>query len=188
MRLPSLVPLILPAVLAACIAGQAGPLYDGRWWQSLSATEQDGFVSGYLDCYIWDAKGVDYSDEPIKQQIGRVSDSYKTNRGATSTTVPEVLRKLARSRNHEHLGERHGIYDGEFWRQLSPPGRVAFVQGYLVCERLYLSNRFSGAHETYVKTISTWYGVSNTDESQLNDKTANDKIGDVLTRLRDKAR
>jgi len=186
MRLTTVMSMILLVALAACMAGQVAPPYDGKWWKSLSAAEQNAFVSGYLDCYVWEAKGSDYSGQSIQQEIRSLSDFYWMNPGKMGTSVPEVLQKLDRPNHHEQTGEWHGVYDGDFWRQLSPPGRVAFIRGYIACVRLHLSNRFSRPLETYVKTISAWYGVSDTDESELNDGTANDKIGDVLARLRDK--
>jgi hypothetical protein len=180
-------PPILCLTLAACIISQPARPYDGSWWKSLSVSEQDAFVSGYLDCYIWDAQRTDYSDKPIRQQRDSISSFYRANPQFASTPVPELLRKLARTGGPNRGAERHGVYGGDFWRQLSATGRVAFLRGYIACNSLYMTTRFSRTPETYAKTISRWYGVSDADESQLNDKTANDKIGDVLARLRDRA-
>ena len=187
MRPAILICVMLLGAPTACRVRLAAQRYDGSWWQSLSAVEQDAFVSAYLDCYIWDARGVDYSDQSIKQQVGSVSDFYKTHPNLMDMAVPDVVRTLGRSPTHAQGGERHGAYDGDFWRQLPDSGRLAFIQGYLECERLHLLNHFSRTPEAYVRTISGWYGVSDANESQLNDERANDKIGDVLTALRDKA-
>jgi hypothetical protein len=172
-------------MLAASIAAQP-PKYDGRWWKSLTFDEQDAFASGYLDCYVWDARRADYSKQPISQQIREVSSFYTANPELLYTPVTEVLRRLPRYGGVSRGTERHGTYDGDFWRQLNPSGRVAFVRGYTVCRSLYLATRFSATPEGYAQMISIWYGLSSRDESELNEKTANEKIGDVLVRLRDR--
>src|SRR5262245_40501052 len=52
--------LAITLLLCACSVADAQPgaatKHDGGWWKSLPKDQQDGFVSGYLDCYVFDAK------------------------------------------------------------------------------------------------------------------------------------
>jgi hypothetical protein len=103
-------------------------------------------------------------------------------------SVTEVLKDFSTRQKNMVSREPHGAYDGDFWRQSSRSERLNFVQGYIACEHIYLPHHFSRLPEYYVNAISAWYGVSDEDESVLNDKTANNKIGNVLLQLQDKTK
>jgi hypothetical protein len=177
-------PVLLSIALAVCPAAQS-PRYDGRWWNTASADQRDGFLSGYLDCYVYDARGNDYSGRSIQQQIAEVSVFYRARPERLETLVAEVVRGLTGPHDRRPTA-RHGAYDGEFWRQTSLAGRTAFIAGYLACQTGDLHAAFPASPEAYARAISAWYGISDTDESQLNEKRANDKIGDILLRWRGK--
>jgi len=147
--------------------------------------EQDGFLSGYLDCYVWDLKGSHSAVQPIEAIIAEVSKYYEEHPKARNVPVPEALHILLKPDGRAAKGERHGVYDGDYWRQADFKHRAAFVRGYLTCLSVRPKPGYSQPIENYVDAISKWYGVSDKDEGQLNEKTANEKIGDVLARLCD---
>ena len=123
---------IIWVFLFACgLSSQAlmGERYDGRWWKALSSDEKDGFLSGYFDCYIWDAKGSDYSNASITQEIQHITKYYNAHPDAEGTPVIDLLHKVAGQKRKSVEGERHGAYDGDYWRQSSHPERIAFIRG-----------------------------------------------------------
>ncbi|HET6843356.1 MAG TPA: hypothetical protein VFK06_17010 [Candidatus Angelobacter sp.] len=172
---------VLPAT-----AYESTTKYDGHWWKALSADEQVAFVSGYYDCFIYDARGTEYSDDSLIQETKKVSEYYKSHSGSEDDLIIQVLHRLSTGKRHSGWkAEKHGENDGDYWRQSSHSERDAFVRGYIVCQTTHLHARFSRPIKTYVSAISKWYGVNDEDVSELSSKTGNDKIGDVLVRLRD---
>ena len=172
-------------------ADQKAKEYDGHWWDSIYKEEQDGFISGYLDCCIYDAKIQNAPNGPIVEIIRRIDQYYRSKSAIQEKPVVEVLKQINRGPSNtagqdrkKKARERHGSYDGDYWRQSSHAARTGFVQGYILCRSKYLNEKFPMQVENYVKAISQWYGVSDTDESEMNVKTADDKVGDVLIKLK----
>ena len=80
----------------------------------------------------------------------------------------------------------HGVFTGEYWRQITPEQRVAFVECYLACYREHLGARpqkFSQPTGTYAENISRWYGINGDD---MNSKLADVPIADALYKLADR--
>ncbi len=178
---------LLASVLVAT-AQDGASHYDGRWWKSLSTDARTAFLAGYYDCYIWDVRGTAYSDGSLMQEAATISKYFKSNAGAENTLVLQVLKNLNAGKKHAvvQANDRHGENDGDYWRQMGHEERLAFVRGYILCQNEYLHTGFSKTTESYVNDISKWYGVSDQDVSELSTKTGNDKIANVLLRLRDK--
>jgi hypothetical protein len=182
MRAP-LVLVILTAFIGQAIA-QSKVKYDSAWWQSVSMNEQETFISGYFDCYIYGANRTTHVPEPIEEAVAYVTKYYNSNPNARGVTVPEILRTLPGPRKKVPKKDRHGVYDGDFWRQSTSKERVGFLSGYIACRTLYTDVRYSRPVQSYADAMSKWYGVSDGDESQLSVITGDEKIAAVLERIR----
>src|SRR4051794_11841095 len=112
--------------IAACTPRQAVPVFDGSWWESHDYAAREAFVSGYPDCYVWNSTERIYSDAPIARQVDEVG-KYYTSGPHRAAIIGEVVRKLGSKHDSVPSGERHGGYNGDFWRQCS--SRLAFVEG-----------------------------------------------------------
>jgi len=89
----------------------------------------------------------------------------------------------------KELKQKWGPYnDGDEWRVLRELERVGWVQGFLECYGKHTKaehGSFSKPREVYVKKLSEWYGVNPDDPSEVDPKTMNDKIPEVLFGLHD---
>jgi hypothetical protein len=160
------------------------PNYDSRWWRTLSAEEHVSFLQGETDCYVFDAKGRQADDKStVYDAPKKVTEYYQSNPQKLSATVLSVLRSLSKPHRIDTSYGRHFYYDGDYWRKADHSQRATFVRGYLACREMYLHSRVDKPIDFYVGQLSSWYKVSDTDESELSEKTGNDKIGDILVRL-----
>ncbi len=123
----------------------------------------------------------------------RIAKYYDPHMSELQTPVVSVLVKLGlqgrpQSSGGENYPEKHGIFDGEYWRQSIPNHRLGFVEGYLACQRSdgKPAATFSRMAAWYAAQISRWYGVKADDPSEINEKRSGKKIGNVLYLLRDK--
>jgi hypothetical protein len=176
--------------------GQYG--YDGKWWLSISGREQDGFVSGYYDCYTYEYKGPDrYTTKSFIEYRRLITEYYRNEPSKQTLPVPEAIHQL-RDRPGEKpaAGEttsgRHGYFDGLYWKQISALGgtekEVGFVEGYLACHAQLGHNRggaFSKAPAEYAALITQWYGLQ--EDGDINEKREAVKVADVLFKFRDAA-
>src|SRR5437868_1021333 len=119
--------LVLVSLLAACGAKHEVSRYDGKWWASLQRQDKIGFVSGYLDCYIWAASGKKYSDSSIEEQVTAVDHFYAIKPKQQRISVPDILSSLGERHEGRPTGEPHGTYDGDYWRQSD--ARLSFISG-----------------------------------------------------------
>lgn len=181
--------VLMMTLVVGAMGHDRGSRYDGRWWSSSSEEVRAAFLSGYYDCYIWDVRGTAYSDGSVMQEARKISEYYKSNPGATNAPVLQVVKTFNEGKKHATVQskDRHGENDGDYWRQMSHPEREAFIGGYIACHSEYLHGGFSKSTDSYVNAISKWYGVSDQDVSELSPKTGEDKIANVLLRLRDKS-
>ena len=186
---------LVAAILLASPHVQA-QTYDAAWWGNLTAEERTKFYSGVIDCYIVEAHGKTYSDGPIESVVQAISTYYQRHPEASRRSVLDVTLEVSTSDTSPHLaGERHrdpgaeywdephGYFDGEYWRQSVDPERQAFVRGYLACRAKYLHSTTDVSIAVIVSKISKWYGVKDDDPSEIDDRHANDKIGDLLDRI-----
>jgi len=167
--------------------------YDGKWWNSLSHNEKLIFLAGYIDCAVYDAgqknmSGVSwYSLEP------EVTKFYRENTSDIGKPVITVLtqfgptEKLKTPPGGEPYPGKHGMFDGEYWRQALDDGRRGFITGYLACQQEFKKPEASFSHEIqwYVDQISKWYGIQPDDPSEINEERYLEKIADVLYTLKD---
>ena len=171
--------------------------YDGKWWNDLPRDERLAFTAGYFDCAVYDAGQDNMGDISWYQIESEVTRFYNENTPELEKTVIVVIRQLyatgkLKHRKPDYTGEyypeKHGIFDGEYWRQLHFENvLLRFIEGYLVCQREFKKPEASFSREAkwYVKQISEWYGVRSDDPGKINEERYQDKIADVLYRLKD---
>jgi hypothetical protein len=94
---------------------------------------------------------------------------------------PEVARH-----GGEKYSEKHGYFDGEYWRTSEPEHQLWFIEGYLDCWRKegLRSAKFSKPANWYQGRISEWYGTTG-DPAAYRDDRREEKIANVLWRYRD---
>jgi hypothetical protein len=159
--------------------------FDGFRWRSMSREERLGFLAGTGDCEGGDGRrlvGSWYVALPL------VSAHYARTPADRLRPIAEVLLAVEpQERPRVELGaelhpEKHGFFDGDYWRQADAAHRRGFVEGYLECLR-----HLPGAHGPlqedaawYLPRISGWYGVRDDDGTVLDPARAGDKIADVL--------
>jgi hypothetical protein len=167
--------------------------YDGAWWQLRSAPEQEGFIFGFGDCYA-DPAGqkirILLDDSEIRIAMGTYFQGHEK---LHTRPVAQVLKDIwsghipvpeaKRAAAGEGWRERHGYFDGLWWKGSSPTEQLGFVEGYITCHntehRKEQPLRLPAA--SYVQSITAWYAMPG-DESLAAQHRA-EKVGDVLLRF-----
>jgi len=171
--------------------------YDGIWWQSRTSPELEGFIFGYGDCYA------DPAGQRIRMSLDdadtrlAVSVFYQSHQKNLSRPAAHVLKDVwaghipvhnaMRPAPGEGWRERHGYFDGTWWKGSSNAEQLGFVEGYMSCHNSELRNAkpLSLEPDKYVEMLSTWYAPS--DETAAAQHQA-EKIADVFQRLNSPAR
>jgi len=167
--------------------------YDGAWWQLRTAPEQEGFIFGFGDCYA-DPGGqkirILLDDSEIRIAMGTYFQGHEKlhtrpvaqvlkDIWSGHISVPEAKRAAA----GEGWRERHGYFDGLWWKGSSPTEQLGFVEGYIACHntehRKVQPLRLPAA--SYVQSINKWYAMPG-DESVAAQRRA-EKVGDVMLRF-----
>jgi len=174
-----------------------GQAYDGVWWQMRTASEQEGFIFGFGDCYA-DPGGqrirmlIDDADMRIA-----VSTYYQGHQKSRARPVGQVLKDIWSGHTSvpgaRHAGaregwrERHGYFDGLWWKGSSSTEQLGFVEGYIACHGTEhrKARQFQLSPASYVQSINGWY-ASPADETVAAQRRA-EKIEDVLLRFNAKA-
>ena len=188
----SLVLLIALSVTGIASGSTGDQAHDGNWWLSVDKDQRLGFVAGYMDCYVFVRKGPLPFLESWYTYEERVTEHLKKHVADRSKLVTQVLETIAAKRGTKpngNRGEKHGIFDGEYWRQALPSQRIGFIQGFLECQRKdgKAVAKFSRSDDWYVAQISQWYGVKEDDPAEINEKRESKKIADVLYTFKDKS-
>lgn len=174
--------LTIPIITLAIIIGAfaENTKYDGYWWMNLSSGEQEKFLDGFSDCYIYDAGGK-HASSPAIVAAKNVSEFYTERKDKKSIPVTEVY--LGIKDNTKWSGIKHGYFDGDYWRLLEKNERLYFVRGFFVCKLYYTKHKLLEDENFCVKKISHQYRVGENGPSDVIDlKTATKKIGDVIDR------
>ncbi len=182
--------IFLISLFSACAEATS---YDGKWWNAVSKDERTGFLAGYIDCAVYDAGQKNMADASWDLLEPRITRFYRGNASDLMKPVATVLVQLSsqgspqKPKDGESYSEKHGIFDGEYWRQLLDDERLGFVEGYMVCQKQYKKPAASLSHEAkwYVAQISKWYGIQPNDPSEINEKRSSKKIADVLYSFKD---
>jgi hypothetical protein len=187
--------LCLALCCSFAVATPAG-IHDGAWWNSVSVQHRTGFLAGYIDCALNDAGEKQYEAVAWNVAEQAVTKRYSAHAAELKTPVSSMLVQFVKEQKPGPIqpgGEvypgKHGIFDGEYWRQSPPEHRLGFIEGYLERHAKIANSGVSYAQPAafYVKQISNWYGIRADDPGEINAKRSPRKIADVLYLFREKA-
>jgi hypothetical protein len=180
-------------LLLACVGMVAGQSSrSGHWWLEISQERRLGFVAGFVDCDVYEVgetrlAGLSWDDLAID-----MAQMLATDAGQRGHPVSAVL--LERAPRHkrsvleggETYPEKHGIFNGDYWRVATPDHRLGFVEGYLECREAIGKRgaRFTRSPERYREEISRWY-EARSESLAVRTKRGDEKIANVLERLAD---
>jgi hypothetical protein len=170
--------------------------FDGVWWQMRTAPEQEGFIFGYGDCYA------DSAGQKIRMVVDdatmriAVSTYYQGHQNTRTRPVAQVLKDIwaghisVPEAQHAAAGEgwrqRHGYFDGLWWKGSSSTEQQGFVEGYVACHNEQKKAKLLQLQPAnYVQSVSAWYAAPG-DESVAAQRRA-EKIADVLLRFTEHA-
>ena len=167
--------------------------FDGIWWLASTAAEQEGFTLGYGDCWADpSALRVHMLTDDATLRIA-VSDYFQSHEAKRNRPVPEVLKEIwsghipVRGAEKAQLGEgwrdRHGFFDGAWWKGSNPAERLGFIEGYITCinEAKKKSTALQLEPEQYVQWVDHWYAITGDDEVTAQRQAV--KVADVLVRV-----
>lgn len=167
---------------------------DGAWWQRTPREERLGYLAGYLDCEVADAGQSVFAQVSWYTLEPKIKKRYASGLDAKAPKVWTVMKEIAAKepRNPldkagEHYPGKHGIFDGEYWRQSEPEHRLGFVEGYVDCLRNEVPEgaRFSRPARIYVGRLSGWFGIQSGDPGEIRADRADSKIAHTLRLFRD---
>jgi|SRR5215469_3418524 len=167
--------------------------FDGIWWLAGTAAEQEGFTLGYGDCYADpSALRVRMLTDDATLRIA-VSDYFQSHEARRTRPVAEVLKDIwgghlpVRGEEKAQLGEgwrdRHGFFDGAWWKGSNPAERLGFVEGYTSCinDSKKKSTALQLEPAQYVLWVDRWYAITGDDEVTAQRQAV--KVADVLMRV-----
>jgi hypothetical protein len=189
--------LISAVECAAQGSGVRELTYNGQWWSAVQPAERESFVAGYLDCYRYDLKGAaKYEAKSIVAYRDRVSQYFADDRRRAGQSVAFALTTVADRPGEkgpsggEVWHDRHGYFDGTYWRQAFATGGVeaqrGFVEGYLACDEQVRHGRQARSRTTasdYVTRINRWYRFD-PESGDVETSREKAKIADVLAKVR----
>lgn len=187
--------ILFSFVVSACTHASAGPVRaDGTWWRSAATPQRVGYAAGYLDCAVFEAGHRELTGTKWHALEKRITQHYSVTEADGGERVGAILMKFATSAprsspdpSAEHYPGKHGMFDGEYWRQSNQAHRLGFVVGFLDC---WVTQRiqgwvFSRPAEWYIPMISEWYGIVGEDPGVIREDRSPAKIADVLRRFAD---
>ena len=190
-----LLPFALLGVLANGVAWPVDVARSGAWWLSASPDEKVGYLAGYIDCAAYDA-GQDMGKQSWYSLAPKITAQYSGRPDRMSQPVSAVLKEVVRGESHgpvaggeggEHNKEKHGFFDGEYWRRGSDEHVLGFVEGYLDCWRIegLKGAKFSKPPIGYVAQVSEWFDINGDQPPAVSSARRRMKIADVLWIFRD---
>lgn len=167
-------------------------IYNGQWWLSASKDRRSEFIAGFCDCAISDNSQDKLGSVSWHILEPMVTEIYEQHGSDLKTPVTSVLmdvrfqNKFRTAKGGERYPAKHGVFDGEYWRQMLPEERLGFIEGYIVCQKKYGKPEavFSQAAEWYSSKISQWYGIKPNEPGEINGKRNTIAIADVLYRFK----
>jgi hypothetical protein len=171
------------------VLGSSEPAaYNDAWWGSAPHDERVEFIAGYIDCAVYDQGDTQLAGVQWNVIEPEITRFYASHSKATNQTVPSLILSLGvKSHSNDHTSEqhseKHGIFDGDYWRQITQLGRIGFVEGYLDCRRSKSQSPQFAAHSTawYVSQIGNAYAL--TKEDDIDDNRASEKIATIIQKL-----
>jgi hypothetical protein len=159
--------------------------YDYIWWQSTPQDERTQFIAGYLDCAVYDLGQIKLADAQWNVIEPKITTYYASQPKSLHRTVPSLILTFGVSSHStdpaaERYPGKHGIFDGDYWRQITPSGRVGFVEGYIACRDSKREQKRFAAHSAawYVGEISETYRLTANDN--IEDSRASEKIATII--------
>lgn len=159
--------------------------YNYFWWQSTPQDERTQFVAGYLDCAVYDLGKTNLAEAQWNVIEPKITTYYASQPESIHRTVPSLILTLGVNSHStdqaaEHHPGKHGIFDGDYWRQITPSGRVGFVEGYTACRDSKPGRNQFAAHSAawYVGQISGTYRL--THGNDIDDSRASKKIATII--------
>jgi len=186
-------------LLATLVAGLGRPLhaqanhFDGVWWLASTASEQEGFTLGYGDCFTSpDSLRVRMLTDDPTLRIA-VSDYYQSHAAQRTRPVAEILKEVwsgripvrgaEKAQPGQGWRERHGFFDGGWWKGSNATERLGFVEGYISC--VAVSKNKAGSLQlepaAYVQWVELWYAAGGNEEVAAQRQAV--KVADVLMRV-----
>lgn len=164
-----------------------GP-YDRVWWGSTPKDERTEFIAGYIDCATYDRGNAELANAQWNLIEPKITTYYASHPDAIHRMVPSLILALgsgggSTDQAGEQYPEKHGIFDGDYWRQITPSGRIGFVEGYLACRNAEHETRQFSARSAdwYVSQIDGTYRL--TREGDIDDSRASKKIATIIQDL-----
>src|SRR5262249_27861355 len=113
--------LLIALSVTGIASGSTGDqAHDGNWWLSVDKDQRLGFVDGYIDCYVFVRKGpLPFLESPYQYEQ-RVTEHLKNHVADRSKPVTQVLEAIVAkpvTKPSGKWGEKHGYFDGDYWRQ-----------------------------------------------------------------------
>jgi hypothetical protein len=98
--------------------------------------------------------------------------------------IEPTVAKTARLSGGEVQPGKHGVFVGDYWRQMEELQRLGFLQGFIECQRRDARStaRFSRSDEWYVSEISRFFGIR---EDEMDTTKEYVPIADAIFRLKD---
>lgn len=175
--------------LASTNSTQSRP-YAGQWWDSTSDDRHSGYLAGYLDCAAYDKGEKSLSEVSWQTYQPFISQFYKSHPADREKAVWLVFREAVAKNppktnsSGEQYSQKHGIFDGEYWRIMMPDERLGFVEGYIRCRTsITPTSTFSKKPELYVSEISKWYRIK---QDEIDPSRESIPIATVLYKFRDR--
>ena len=168
--------------------GESPVLFNGHWWLLLTQEERSGYINGDEDCYRFELDKIILPSKSADEISEFVTNFYRNNIGNINESAFSVIRRadikmgnVAELKGGEVWKDRHGYWNGDWWRQGQPADRLGFVEGYLSCLRSIedKGKQFPNDPPAYVTFINRWYGL-NQETGDVNPQREEAKIGDVL--------
>ena len=157
--------------------------------------EKSGYLNGDADCNRYELAGKPRYSKSAAEQAEYITNFYRNTPGKRSVAVFDIVRMADEQPplSKEPGGgdtwtERHGYWDGQWWREGSPADRLGFVEGYVACyaRAKNATADFRRQPGDYAKLISQWYRL-NEETADIDPARETDKIADVLFRFADRA-
>lgn len=181
--------LVALACVVATGTAQSQKIYDGNWWTTVSAEEQEGFLDGYVVCYYDEVKGSDRFDRPYAEYRERITAFYEQASPRRKQLVADVLHQFRFKPGEDpREGGETGFFDGQSWREMRPENRLWFLEGFLWCYSNRAGNprgKFSRDAADYVALIDQWYEIDDEKQS-INANRVDKKVLTVLFKFVDK--
>jgi hypothetical protein len=152
---------------------------DGNWWKNSKPAARHGVLDGIVDCMRYDRKEP-VANLPIPTLSDKITAFYRTKQ--VSTPLIQVLHSFPRNQaqaegqGEDYSSEKHGYFDGLYWKSAASDQQSGFVLGYVSCR----TDRLPTATEVsrLVRGIEDFY--DNDPSPSAEDKKIADLVSDAL--------